>query len=308
MKRIKKFMEDFHFVLCSSIDRIVAHNCIFGSWDSLFVLSSVLFLLFLTFAQGMGDRLNQEPFLPEYLLGLVVAIAFGCWIYFAVVRFGRISFFRSGVGQPLWFIPWLLIGIWTFLMPIGLIMDTTASGYEPLNFFDEEHSQQVLVDKLVDNSHFFGHGDSIFRYSDEYAAYSEEDPNSLPFEVQQARSERLEAAAYLGFFRDAKMLAVLSYAYGTWIAFLFLILFVIWAISAVRIYMKLCSNWHEWAFFGCFISCAYQMLLPVLVALGIIPYRNYMPPLAFSSGESLCLFIIPLGAMLGIMKCNNDTL
>ena len=92
-----------------------------------------------------------------------------------------------------------------------------------------------------------------------------------------------------------------------------LVLFVIaavWCVSGIRIYLDIYTRWFEWVYLICFTAAAYQIVLPVLMALGIVP-ESGIGFLPFYSGDiavMAVLLTIPIAAMLAIRKQSKDTL
>lgn len=279
------------------------HICLQNIWGILFVSSFGAVLLFWALMQWLGDRLGMWPhFSGEYLGGVVVSVLIGAVVYMALVLLPR----QGWVGKA------LANGLLVLIFLITALLSTMdiLSALETMNdteYFSESYSSDVVIEKMIDNRRFWGQGESIFQYPQELAdAYDPQNSDQLPFAVQQAHREREKAEDALWNVREGKLLIVLSYAYGGWMILVLFVIAAVWCVSAVRIYLEIYTRWFEWVYLICFAGAAYQIVLPVLLALGIVPESGMG---FFYSGDSsvmVVLLTIPMATMLAIRKRNND--
>lgn len=276
-----------------------------GIWGSLFVSSFLAMLLFWALMQWLADRLGMFPyFFAAYLWSLLGSLGIGAVVYIALVWLPR----RGWMGKILANGLLVLIFLTTALLSTVNIL-SALENMNDTEYFSESYSSEVVIDKMIVNRRFWGQGESIFQYPQALAdAYDAENSDMLPFEVQQAHREREKAEDAMWNVREGKLLIVLSYAYGGWMILVLFVIAAVWCVSGVRIYLDIYSRWFEWVYLICFTAAAYQTVLPVLMALGIMPESgvNFSP---FYSGDAAVmslLLTIPIAAMLAIRKQNND--
>ena len=281
------------------------HICLQNIWGILFVSSFGAVLLFWALMQWLGDRLGMWPhFSGEYLGCVVVSVLIGAVVYMALVLLPR----QGWVGKA------LANGLLVLIFLVTALLSTMdiLSALETMNdteYFSESYSSDVVIEKMIDNRRFWGQGESIFQYPQELAdAYDPQNSDQLPFAVQQAHREREKAEDALWNVREGKLLIVLSHVYGSWMILLLSVIAMIWCVSAVRIYLEIYTRWFEWVYLICFAGAAYQIVLPVLLALGIVPESGMG---FFYNGDSsvmVVLLTIPMATMLAIRKRNKDTI
>ena len=306
MRNRKQFHGPPHRSLRTAGKHIIQHYHMFGLWDILFVLFSIVFLVFWLLAQVLGDILDDSCYFLTFFGYLVFALGFGCLVYFmAIIYFPRYRNVKECNGEPVGLCVCMLVVIVATTGPLSLLMKSTEVFTEPRKYFATESSDVLLIHKMISNSRFWGQGESVYLYSDGLAITCIDET----FKSQSlACDEQNETQNTLSIFRDEKLLVVLSYAYGSWIVIVFAIISVIWCICAFRIYLKIYSRWYEWIFFGSAISCAYHMFLPVLIAFGVMSPENLPMVFALTHGETMIMFMIPLASMLAIIKLNNEML
>ena len=249
---------------------------------------------FNVFAQYLCEKMGYTPFLKEYLLWLLPTIGIFGLFYLAALGLYSERWYLKGIC---WLFVMLIL-LWTGLMAVTMVdLLDERDGYE-------DHLHQMATMHLLDLAKPFGKGDPCYQYPDSVLeAYSEEQED-LPKEVERAFDERAEAAFYFENYHDSRMLPVLSYSYGLWVNWVFVILTVLWctvgAINWLRLY-----RWWEKIF--CLLPYGVVVLQMVYGVLGGFGQSEVWLFYPFSGNWMVnMMFVAPLlGVMFGLIQSST---
>jgi len=245
----------------------------YSIWEILFMISSLGFVAFGILCMWLNHLRGLVSGFTDDLLTLLILLGVGCLIYCTVAHLSKRNWFFKSLSMI------ILIGYFLFssmfLLSISILGDELLEDYYAGDIVSMRETESDYLE-LITNSRLFGHGME----------------NAYP--------------------RDYEALPALSYEYGLWILILYGILLVIWSISAICAYLRLCSRWHEWVFLICFIMC-----LTIPGALVDVPREHLFEfssiafmaeALPFINSASCLIHAIPLSLMCAVTKLNNDAL
>lgn len=271
------------YYFCRLWGNIQEYYHTYGIWELLFIISSVSFVFYGILAQAMISctknilYTQKMPFL-YYLLGLLIPIGVGSLIYFAVTHPSRRNRFIKSLTS-FFLIASFLIEALCLLVCVYFYDDLLGDDEIGLTYTDWSY-EDTHHKSLIQDSSLIGKGRNA-------------DAVEYHFEV----SDREEHPLY----------PVVAHVYGFWILILFSIIAVVWICSAIRVYMRIYSRWHEWLFLLPLLMMAHLLITTILGFVGIIPCVEFCPFTGYPVIS--CFFPVPqLSVMCAVIKLNHNAI
>lgn len=264
-------------------------------YQKIFFCSTVSLVLFGILGQVLAEMMGYSTELASYLMCMIPVIFAGYLAYW-ITKFLK--------KKPKKTIQWLIKTAGVMILLWTILVNVMCNWFQMKEFgetsYDKECGtieQSKEVKHLISKCHFIGKGDRYYNYPDEIAegkiVYKEE-------MIQEARIERDKAEIVFGSYRRNLLLPVLSYQYGLWVNYLYLLIVLIWKISAIGAFWGIQGKIEKIFFAVCGIEIFSILAITGVSSLGLIPFP-LSHPFATNWFFNLVCLSPQLGIMLGIL-------
>lgn len=265
-------------------DSLAQRISMYGLWETLFLLSSVAFLLFWVMVHALAGFAGFSHYFGAFSLKLVIASGISTLSYLGITRLPRRGRLANMIAASILIIVFII----TLMIPLWLMTNMASSIASPAEYFSTKYADEVLIRQIIGATRFLGHGSPV---------------------AEEVKVLATSASIDADLWED-HLLIMTTYTYGFWMVPILFAIVAVWCVSAGRIYLKIYSRWHEWVFVVCFIAVAYQMIPPLLFVTGLLEETyQYEAFYHYYVVDSIFYFVTnPLAAMLAVIKRNHDTL
>lgn len=267
-----------------------------------FLFASLVLLVFGIFAQILCEGMGYDYYLFQYLFSLIPAAFAFCLLYGTVVLYpDTISWFRVLLS--------LLLGatiLWSLILGLVLVdAHLQEDQFIVYKIYAWTYPKEEVRD-MLDKSCFWGQGDGYYTYADDILEGYSPAQDDLPLDVHFAFDERDQAEAVFRNYRKQRTLPVLSYYYGLWVNWLYVVVTLAWCIVAAIVSFQIYRWWEKVTFLICYAIIALQLILPLLGAFGIINDWGSHP---FSANWMLNATLVApqLGIMFALVKISRPS-